>query len=163
MSVDECPICTNLFTYQIETNLPKLLPCGHTFCNHCLYQIFRQSQITCPQCRVTHHLTDYNTIPRNYLVIELLEYQSNLLDNNNNNQINSQQKKNKKKKIYSIEPGEVNSNELINEYFKQFERRTLESLTINEVKNLLIHLKLSKFVDKFEENEIDGLSLTTCQ
>ena len=40
----ECPVCHELFTD------PKLLPCGHLLCRHCLIS-WLQSKEHCPLCR----------------------------------------------------------------------------------------------------------------
>ena len=44
-----CSVCMSPFTE------PKILPCFHTFCLHCLNEIQRTSgkhgEITCPECR----------------------------------------------------------------------------------------------------------------
>ena len=69
-----CPVCTNSFTN------PKLLPCLHSFCLHCLQRIQATSgirdTISCPECR--RNLTipgngDLNTLPTNFRLNSLLD------------------------------------------------------------------------------------------
>ncbi|XP_065920099.1 E3 ubiquitin-protein ligase TRIM71-like [Dysidea avara] len=40
-----CPVC--LQTY----NIPKMLPCQHTYCQQCLHNIEKDKTVTCPECR----------------------------------------------------------------------------------------------------------------
>ena len=69
-----CPVCMNRFTN------PKLLPCLHTFCFHCLQRIQATSgirdTISCPECR--RNLTipgngDLNALPTNFRLNSLLD------------------------------------------------------------------------------------------
>ncbi|KAM4713118.1 E3 ubiquitin-protein ligase TRIM35-like [Anableps anableps] len=47
-----CPVCCDIFTD------PVLLLCGHSFCQHCLQEWWRQStQRTCPVCKEIFHMT----------------------------------------------------------------------------------------------------------
>ncbi|XP_014885199.1 zinc-binding protein A33-like [Poecilia latipinna] len=47
-----CPVCCDIFTD------PVLLLCGHSFCQHCLQEWWRQSsQRTCPVCKEMFHMT----------------------------------------------------------------------------------------------------------
>ena len=69
-----CPVCTNRFTD------PKLLPCLHTFCLHCLQRIQATSgirdTILCPECRRKFTIPgngDLNTLPTNFRLNSLLD------------------------------------------------------------------------------------------
>ena len=69
-----CPVCTNRFTN------PKLLPCLHTFCLHCLKKIQATSgirdTILCPECRRNFTIPgngDLNTLPTNFRLNSLLD------------------------------------------------------------------------------------------
>ena len=69
-----CPVCTNRF------NNPKLLPCLHTFCLHCLQRIQATSEIRdtilCPECRRNYTIPgngDLNTLPTNFRLNSLLD------------------------------------------------------------------------------------------
>ena len=69
-----CPVCTDRFTN------PKLLPCLHTFCLHCLQRIQATSgvrdTILCPECRRNFAMPgngDINTLPTNFRLNSLLD------------------------------------------------------------------------------------------
>ena len=69
----ECPICQEQFSE------PRVLPCQHTFCRHCLEKI-REHQSTiesipCPLCRATYHLTtnDIDDLPKNIFAANLID------------------------------------------------------------------------------------------
>ncbi|XP_015774192.1 PREDICTED: E3 ubiquitin-protein ligase TRIM33-like [Acropora digitifera] len=69
-----CPVCTNRFTN------PKLLPCLHTFCLHCVQRIQATSgtpdTILCPECRRNFTIPgngDLNTLPTNFRLNSLLD------------------------------------------------------------------------------------------
>ena len=69
-----CPVCMSRFTD------PKLLPCLHTFCLHCLQRIQEISgirdTISCPECRGKFTIPgngDLNTLPTNVHLNSLLD------------------------------------------------------------------------------------------
>ena len=69
-----CPVCTNRLTN------PKLLPCLHAFCLHCLQRIQATSgirdTILCPECRRNFTIpgnSDINTLPTNFRLNSLLD------------------------------------------------------------------------------------------
>ena len=69
-----CSVCMNRFTN------PKLLPCLHTFCLHCLQRIQATSgirdAILCPECRRNFTIPgngDLNTLPTNFRLNSLLD------------------------------------------------------------------------------------------
>ena len=69
-----CPVCTNRFTN------PKLLPCLHSFCLHCLQRIQATSgirdTILCPECRRNFNIPgngDLNNLPTNFRLNSLLD------------------------------------------------------------------------------------------
>ena len=69
-----CPVCMNRFTN------PKLLPCLHSFCLHCLQRIQATSgirdAISCPECRRNFTIPgngDLNTLPTNFRLNSLLD------------------------------------------------------------------------------------------
>ena len=69
----ECPICQDQFLD------PRVLPCQHTFCIHCLKKI-RDSQSTtesipCPVCRATYHssTTGIDNLPKNIFGANLID------------------------------------------------------------------------------------------
>ena len=69
-----CCVCMNRFTN------PKLLPCLHSFCLHCLQRIQATSgirdTILCPECRRNFAIPgngDLNTLPTNFRLNSLLD------------------------------------------------------------------------------------------
>ncbi|XP_011408279.1 PREDICTED: E3 ubiquitin-protein ligase TRIM33-like [Amphimedon queenslandica] len=44
----KCSVCLELYTD------PRVLPCLHTFCLHCLEPLVKNNRLTCPQCRGEH-------------------------------------------------------------------------------------------------------------
>ena len=69
-----CCVCTNRFTN------PKLLPCLHTFCLHCLQRIQATSgirdNVLCPECRRNFTIPrngDLDTLPTNFRLNSLLD------------------------------------------------------------------------------------------
>ncbi|XP_011666889.1 tripartite motif-containing protein 2-like [Strongylocentrotus purpuratus] len=69
----QCPICTELLSK------PKLLPCSHSFCGSCLYQLhsFKGFTVTisCPVCRQVAHVPRNNVcnFPTNQIAKSLAE------------------------------------------------------------------------------------------
>ena len=46
----KCSICLEFYFD------PRVLPCLHTFCLHCLEPLVKDGTISCPQCRVKHKI-----------------------------------------------------------------------------------------------------------
>ena len=44
-----CPICYE--TYNDKDKIPRILLCGHTFCQVCLMDLRTSNILTCPTCR----------------------------------------------------------------------------------------------------------------
>ena len=44
-----CPICYD--TYNDKSKIPRILHCGHTFCQICLMDLRTSNILTCPTCR----------------------------------------------------------------------------------------------------------------
>ena len=69
----ECPICQEQFTE------PRVLPCQHTFCLHCLGKIREHQSTTesipCPVCRATYHLSTagIDDLPKNIFAANLID------------------------------------------------------------------------------------------
>eukprot|EP00117_Sycon_ciliatum_P033757 scpid38198/ scgid3685/ E3 ubiquitin-protein ligase TRIM33; Ectodermin; Transcription intermediary factor 1-gamma; Tripartite motif-containing protein 33 len=69
-----CAICLDRF------NDPRMLPCQHTFCFHCLEKLATRSNtasitvvLNCPHCRETHSLPDLSSLPKHRLVVQLID------------------------------------------------------------------------------------------
>ena len=69
----ECPICQEQFSE------PRVLPCQHTFCLHCLEKIREHQSTTesipCPVCRATYHLSTagIDALPKNIFAANLID------------------------------------------------------------------------------------------
>lgn len=67
---NECSICLSVFN---ELNLCRVLCCGHSFCELCIFKVLMSNNCTCPTCR---HLISYKSlaeVPRNYAVQAMAE------------------------------------------------------------------------------------------
>lgn len=69
---NQCIVCYH--HYDSVSKIPRILPCGHTFCQRCLSTLARQdslspsqpSTIICPQCRrAAPNLNDVGKLPAN--------------------------------------------------------------------------------------------------
>jgi len=57
----DCPICFR------EMAVPKLLRCGHSFCERCAGRLVRgHAEIDCPTCRVSTEVPFDESLPTNY-------------------------------------------------------------------------------------------------
>ncbi|KAJ8047201.1 Tripartite motif-containing protein 2 [Holothuria leucospilota] len=71
-----CPLCYDRF------KTPKMLLCGHTFCQPCAHQLFQSTPISCPVCRVQVS-TPYSSVdqlPTNYVLKALIDSDASLFD-----------------------------------------------------------------------------------
>ena len=69
----ECQICA--FPYDKNIKIPRILPCGHTFCETCLEEIRRQRgpemiSIQCPNCRNVTQVVSIGNLPENEFVFQ---------------------------------------------------------------------------------------------
>ena len=44
-----CPICYD--HYNDKDKIPRIVQCGHTFCQNCLMDLRTSNILTCPTCR----------------------------------------------------------------------------------------------------------------
>ena len=69
----ECPVCKERFSQ------PRVLPCQHTFCLHCLEKLKEhhntRESIPCPVCRATYHLSTaaIGDLPKNIFAGNLID------------------------------------------------------------------------------------------
>ncbi|KAI6174762.1 E3 ubiquitin-protein ligase TRIM50 [Aphelenchoides fujianensis] len=77
MSACGCTVC--FLPFDLDTRLPKLLPCGHNFCSDCLFALYLHQEfylldtVRCPKCRSTFVGTSAMTAPTNYELCNQLE------------------------------------------------------------------------------------------
>lgn len=73
----ECNVCLN--EWDADQIIPKMLPCGHSFCEDCLYLLFKaqDKSIACPTCLVAHNVESKKqietTFMKNFGLIALAE------------------------------------------------------------------------------------------
>ncbi|XP_034233003.1 uncharacterized protein LOC117640561 [Thrips palmi] len=65
----ECPVC--LEDYDAAKRRPKSLPCGHTFCSHCLGGL---QPLSCPHCR-RDFSEPAESLPDNFAVLGIVDQQ----------------------------------------------------------------------------------------
>ncbi|OQV13536.1 RING finger protein nhl-1 [Hypsibius exemplaris] len=64
-----CCICMDRF------RVPKMLPCQHSFCAHCLEDLYNcvKRQVKCPECRTEHHCSNPENFPTNLTMVRFME------------------------------------------------------------------------------------------
>ena len=114
----ECEICKN--PWNIDKRVPKILICGHTFCQSCINQTLEESKkkkttFKCPLCKVEiNSILEYKDIAqlRNNIgilsLIEKMEIQKIKTNTSNNSmsisfQINNLPNINNENKIQNVE------------------------------------------------------------
>lgn len=75
-----CAVCFELFKEE-EGRLPRLLHCGHSFCENCLAKLNEKKQgggVECPKCRQITPLPQggVKSFPRNFDLLDLLRNSS---------------------------------------------------------------------------------------
>lgn len=76
-SLITCEVCFEAFNHQ--TRPPKLLPCGHNFCESCIFslclhqQFYLLDSIKCPTCRREYATKTAREAPTNYDLCKVLE------------------------------------------------------------------------------------------
>ena len=73
----ECNVCLN--EWDEQKCIPRMLPCGHSYCGDCLSLLFKPSSkdLACPKCMETHKLDSLNKLedsfPKNWALIALAD------------------------------------------------------------------------------------------
>ncbi|XP_068226775.1 uncharacterized protein [Palaemon carinicauda] len=65
----ECDICCNAFS---EEYCPRLLPCSHTLCGHCIDGIIATNRKVCPSCRKEFAATSAEDLTINRIVLDMI-------------------------------------------------------------------------------------------
>jgi hypothetical protein len=81
----ECSICLDKYNNKDKT--PRILKCGHTFCSLCLKELSKVGNlenylpyIKCPLDKtIGHNNTNVDEIPINRVIVDLIDYNANLL------------------------------------------------------------------------------------
>ncbi|KAG0718959.1 E3 ubiquitin-protein ligase TRIM56 [Chionoecetes opilio] len=66
----DCSVCLTAFDERMQ--MPRTLPCGHTFCTPCVNGLKVQGLVTCPNCRVVHAVPETGQFPVSYTIEKLL-------------------------------------------------------------------------------------------
>ena len=64
-----CPICYD--HYNDKEKIPRILTCGHTFCQHCLMDLRTSNILTCPTCR-QYFSPDVKQLIKNFTILDYL-------------------------------------------------------------------------------------------
>jgi len=73
----ECNVCLN--EWDEDRCIPRMLPCGHSYCGDCLSLLYKPScqELSCPKCMVKHKLPHLDqmeqTFPKNWALIALAD------------------------------------------------------------------------------------------
>jgi len=70
----ECPICSEKF--NADENCPKVLSCGHTVCERCLFFIIYNNEIQCPSCRLVVVSPSPHSLPKNHTLLSFISQTS---------------------------------------------------------------------------------------
>lgn len=68
----DCQICA--YPFDKELKVPRILQCGHTFCQDCLNELRQMAHgqsmmsIQCPNCRQVEQVASLNSLPENEYV-----------------------------------------------------------------------------------------------
>eukprot|EP01112_Ceratiomyxa_fruticulosa_P016564 TRINITY_DN5028_c0_g1_i1.p1 TRINITY_DN5028_c0_g1~~TRINITY_DN5028_c0_g1_i1.p1 ORF type:complete len:657 (-),score=156.55 TRINITY_DN5028_c0_g1_i1:52-2022(-) len=67
----DCEICFESFALHV----PKILGCGHTLCDACVYKILSDKKVVCPSCKKQTPIPngDVSQLPTNYLAKRMAE------------------------------------------------------------------------------------------
>ena len=78
----ECAVC--LREWNSQTCIPRMLPCGHSFCEECLDGVYKQSGegisgvLTCPSCNQEHKFNskdDLRKLVKNFALLQMSDLQ----------------------------------------------------------------------------------------
>jgi hypothetical protein len=168
----ECPIC--LEHYDLDSKVPHVLSCGHTFCRSCLPMFFNNGSAQCPMDLRKHIYGDIKNIGINYLILEEINapYKKDLCLRHNNLQrffcndhkslmcqdcvaydcIYKQHHLIAFEEITRVEPLKKRIEKLMNDIEGFFEYLKLLEPRVGE-KNDAISLAYSRYVSLFKEDE----------
>ncbi|GMR38892.1 hypothetical protein PMAYCL1PPCAC_09087, partial [Pristionchus mayeri] len=71
--VDQC--CCSICSDNFDSVIPRVLDCGHTFCEICLYNdsIRVDTIVKCPNCSTLTSLPDGKVLPKNFAMMSMCE------------------------------------------------------------------------------------------
>ena len=74
--MNECPICIKPYTQNIR---PKMVDCGHTFCEICIKAMIKNSNFTCPNCRTEFKNMNVGNLKTIYQLINEIEVKKSVI------------------------------------------------------------------------------------
>lgn len=72
--MDNCTICCEDFVR------PRVLSCGHTFCEKCIERIIRNKKLKCPDCRFPHKDVTIDSFPLNFKLNDAIKEKKIILE-----------------------------------------------------------------------------------
>ncbi|OMJ65631.1 hypothetical protein SteCoe_37874 [Stentor coeruleus] len=72
--MDKCSICCEDYVR------PKVLLCGHTFCENCIEKIIRNKKLKCPECRFLHKDVTIDSFPLNFKLKDAIKENKIILE-----------------------------------------------------------------------------------
>ena len=70
-----CPICYDI--YNDKDKVPRILPCGHTFCQCCLLDLRTSNILTCPTCR-KFFTPEVKQLIKNFTILDYIYHKKNM-------------------------------------------------------------------------------------
>lgn len=74
-----CPICFD--QYNSQDKIPRILQCGHTFCQNCLMDLRTSNILTCPTCR-KYFTPDVKQLIKNFTILDYIYQHKEQIDSN---------------------------------------------------------------------------------
>ncbi|XP_047496504.1 uncharacterized protein LOC125044087 isoform X2 [Penaeus chinensis] len=68
---EECDICLEMF--NCSDKRPRVFPCGHTFCSHCIENLLQNDSVICPNCRAQHRASNVDNFPVVFILEEFIK------------------------------------------------------------------------------------------
>ena len=83
--ITSCPVCFEEYTNEGD-HVPRILPCYHTVCEHCIRGLLSDFSLDCPECRVTHHATHgIKIFPQNRYILTHIRTKATPVGSKNEN------------------------------------------------------------------------------
>ena len=66
-----CAICQE--TFDLQDRVPRMLPCGHTYCQRCLTGLFTRSPVLCPEDRSPISVSSVADLAKNFALLRVVQ------------------------------------------------------------------------------------------
>lgn len=90
---------------------PRILPCGHSFCEDCIKSAVINYKLICPSCREKHKNIEVGLFPKNYGLIEEVDKRKDDIQTSSLHKSKMKKSKGKKSKTHKVDK-QNNSNRL---------------------------------------------------